>query len=131
MSDESEDGYLGAPKSARQYALDKAHAIITERNSMSEQLVLGGKILDAIETIQDFHRRFDTILSDHARLAAANAALVERVKRLEDALRPFAEHAAEVEKFISDRAKDGISPIMHTNKFRLSDFRAARAALDG
>lgn len=47
-----------------------------------------------------------------------------------EALQPFADFCEEAEQFVADRAKDGGSPIMALgNRFRLSDFRRARAAL--
>jgi hypothetical protein len=57
--------------------------------------------------------------------------LMERVEKLETALKPFAEFAPQAERFVSDAAKNDGSPMMPTKHFRLSDFERARAALKG
>lgn len=62
-------------------------------------------------------------------LAKLRTVATAQIEPLVDALRPFAAFADKVEQFVGDRAKDGGSPIMPTNEFRLADFRRAAAAV--
>lgn len=60
-------------------------------------------------------------------LAKLRTVATQQIEPLIDALRPFGEFADTVEQFIDARVEDGGSPIMPTNKFRLSDFKRAQA----
>jgi hypothetical protein len=67
-------------------------------------------------------------------IAAANPsailAMIDRIEAMEKALQPFADFATEAERFVEEAARDGSSPIMPTNHFRLAHFRDALTALN-
>lgn len=62
-------------------------------------------------------------------LAKLRTVATEQIEPLTAALRPFAEFSQKAEQFVDDRVKDGGSPIMPTNDFRLADFARARKVL--
>lgn len=92
-------------------AFDEAEMDMIRRGDMLGPK-LGAKVATALETLQ------------RERDEAAGRIIV-----LEAALFPFAAFADSVDQFVTDRARDGGSPIMPTKHFRLAHFKAARAAL--
>lgn len=62
-------------------------------------------------------------------LAKLRSVATSQIEPLVVALRPFADFADEVERFVDDRARDNGSAIMPTNNFRLADFKRAKAII--
>lgn len=81
-------------------------------------------VLEALEAAKDHY--FDEQMN---KLTGELLAAEARITVLEAALFPFAAFADRAEQFVIDRASDGGPPVMPTKHFRLSHFRAARAAL--